>query len=525
MPQIVEAYGQRISFPDGMPPAEIEAAIRKSAMTLSPKESLKGEMYQRMENYSGRDAIGGALRGSGSIGATAIRPFESAEENEQRRAAIDAGLTNLIGSDPNSMAYKTNKLGAEIAGTMGIGGTAANLLRMIPGAAKALPTLIPAIESAGMSAPGATGLYQGANRVAGGAVTGALTAGAINPADARMGAMIGGATPAAVQMAGTVGSGIRSAFSGAPINPVLRDTARESIEAGYVIPPNMVNPSFKNQVVESIAGKQATQQVASIKNTQNNERLVRQALALPDDVPLTKGALEDLRKKYGKTYQEVASLNQQAAADLEALKQARSDATTWFNSYNRTADPSALSKAKEYREMADNLENWLEFHAAQAGKQDLIPALQKARKEIAKTYTVGRALNDAAGTVDARVLGRLYEKGSPLSDGLEKVGKFASAFPTVAKSPQQIGSPAAHNLKSIASMAMGGGAYMGMGPAGLAAAAVPFVMPPLARARMFSDSVQRSLTEQPALAGLFGNPEALLLTQGAYRSAPLLASQ
>jgi hypothetical protein len=37
MSQIVEYNGQRIEFPDGMPPAEIEATIRRNAMTLGAK--------------------------------------------------------------------------------------------------------------------------------------------------------------------------------------------------------------------------------------------------------------------------------------------------------------------------------------------------------------------------------------------------------------------------------------------------------------------------------------------------------
>jgi hypothetical protein len=144
--------------------------------------------------------------------------------------------------------------------------------------------------------------------------------------------------------------------------------------------------------------------------------------------------------------------------------------------------------------------------------------LQDARKQIAKTYTVGRALNDATGTVDARVLGRMSEKGMPLSDGLDVAGRFASAFPTIAKSPQQVGSPAAHNLKSIASMAFGGAGFLGGGPLGVTAAALPFVAPPMARSIMFSRAAQQGLLN-PAL---MQEPSLGLLT--ASRALPVVGS-
>lgn len=493
----------------------------RSAAPARDKFDLRGEGYDKVMNYSGKDAVAGAVRGAGSIGATLLRPFESAQDNQQRRTAMDGGLAEL-GANPNSDQFKANKLIAEVAGTSGAGGLIAKGLGAIPGVAKALPTLLPAIESGGMVANGAKGVYGLANRAAGGAISGGASVGLANPEDAPGGAMVGGFLPPALKAAGATAQAIRAPFVSTPMNPVMAQTAKESIDAGYVIPPNMVRPSFPNQVLESISGKQATQQIASTKNTATTEKLVRGALGIADDVPLTKSTLEGLRKTAGKAYSDVASISSQAAADLEALKLARNEAQGWFNSYNRSASPADLAKAKAFREEAQNLENMLEFHALQAGKDELIPALQKARKEIAKAYTVERALNDAAGTVDARVLGRIYEKGAPLSDGLDVAGKFASAFPTVAKSPQQVGSPAAHNLRAMASMLAGGAGYAGAGPAGLAMAALPMVSGPAARSIMFSNRAQRGLLDT-AGPSMLDDPAIGLLTQGAYRAGPLLS--
>ncbi|OYY34791.1 MAG: hypothetical protein B7X65_13590 [Polaromonas sp. 39-63-25] len=500
-------------------------------------------------SYSGRDAVGGAVRGAGSVGSTLLAPFDYGEEalgsamgmpanavpaNTQRRRDIDAGLTSAIGSNPESTPYKTTKLLAEIGGSSGAGGLVSNLIAKIPGAATAIPGLLDAISTGGMSASGYTGAGGLATRVAGGAVNGAVTAGIVNPQDAPEGMMIGGGFPVATKLAGEVGGAIGGIFGSKvpPVNPTKLQTAKESMDAGYVIPPNMIKPTFKNSVIESISGKQATQQFASTKNTEVTEKLTRQALGIADDIPLTRGTMDDLRKTAGKAYADVSSLSPQAATDLEALKVARNESQGWFNAYNRSASPDDLVKAKAARQLSDQLETALENHAKTAGKDELIPALRAARKQIAKTYTVSRALNDASGTVDARVFGRLYEKGKPLSDGLDTAGRFASAFPKAAMTPQQVGSPGAHNLKAGLAAAMSaagsaGGVATGMGGVatgglGLALGAVPFVAPPMARSIMFSKGAQQGLLNQGGGPGLLSNTldEALPLM---YRTNPLLA--
>lgn len=499
----------------------------------APKATdLQSYGMSRVQSYDPTDSIAGAVRGAGSIGATLLAPLDwlarkAGVENsiigrDDRRSQMDAGLQTL-GADPQSTQFQANKLLGEVAGTAGAGSIVANGLRAIPGAARALPNLISAIESGGMTAGGAKGGYGMATRVAGSAVNGGVTAGLVNPDDAKAGMLVGGATPPVIAAAGKTGAVIGEALRAKPINPTVQQTAKDAIEAGYVIPPNMVAPNLKSQVFESISGKQATQQIASTRNTEVTEKIVRDALGIPQGTPLSQSTLENLRKTAGKAYANVSALSEQAAADLEALKIARNESQSWFKAYNRSASPIDLAKAKQFRAEADALEHALENHAKLANRPELIPALRNARKEIAKTYTVGRALNDAAGTVDARILGRMYEKGVPLSDGLEVAGKFASAFPTVAKSPQQIGSPAAHNLKAFGSLLTGAGGYAAMGPAGAAAAAVPFLAGPAARSIMFSKPVQRSLVATPSAGGLLSDAldEALPLI---YRSNGLLAT-
>lgn len=539
MPFDPDVFGAPTQASQGFDPDVFSApsvkAPAKLAIAATPPASA-GYFADRAAEL--RDMVAGGVRGAGSIGATLLAPVDVAKDifagkgltldsNRQRRADMTEGLQSL-GADTNSTAFNAGKIGGEIAGTAGIGGAAANVLGRIPGLATQAPALINAIRTGGMTtgAPAtASRVADMGVRVAGGAVNGALTAGAVNPEDAGAGMMIGGAFPMATKAIGAAGDAAGGMFRSVPTaNPTKLQTAKESMEAGYVIPPNMLKPTLKNSVIESIGGKQATEQFASVSNADITEKLTRQALGLAHDTPLTQATMENLRKTAGKAYAEVSSISPQAASDLEALKVARNEASGWFKAYNRSARPDDLLKARDARALSDSLETALEGHAADAGRPELIPALRDARKEIAKTYTVGRALNDASGSVDARVFGKMHEKGLPLSDGLDVAGKFAAAFPRAAMSPQQVGSVGAHNLKAGMSAVSGGLGFLGAGPLGVAAAALPFVAPPIARSIMFSKSGQQSLLSQGGGRGLLSNSldEALPLM---YRMNGLLGNR
>lgn len=545
MPQYVEVNGQNIEFPDGMAAPEIEAAIKKNYLSIPAAKpaaptldnfSLKGEGWDKVQNYSGKDAVAGATRGAASIGSTLLAPVDAGLRAvglgnvpylgaSNRRGDLDPALANM-GANPDSTQFKTNKLITEVAGTSGVGAGLGGLLSKVPGAVKALPTLLPAIQSGGMTAGGATGGQGLIARGVGGSINGGVTAGLVDPADAKGGAMLGAAIPTVIKGMGSAGNLMPTPSKAMTPNPTTLATAREGIDAGYILPPATLKPTFGNRVLEAWSGKDATKQLVSMRNSDVTEKLVRKALDIPADIPLTQGTMENLRKTAGKAYAEVSSLSPQAAADLEALKLARNNAQAQFKFYNQSGNPEVLAQAKKFSAEAEALESALEGHAAAADKQSLIPALREARKQIAKTYTVGRALNDAAGTINASVLARMSEKGKPLSDGLETAGRFASAFPTAVRSPQQIGSPGVSKLSAGASAILGGGGAALLGPFGAAAAAAPFIVPPVARARLLSKSMQKGLVAPKGgggMGGLLSDAEAEMLPL-IYRSNGLLAN-
>lgn len=246
MPQHIEVNGQVIEFPDGMAASDIESAIKKNMLSIPAKSSVTDDIKQGIGNLAA-----GAIRGAGSIGSSILYPIDKITDmvkgdrnmglsslvtgvkplsrNEERRQQIDEGLRSM-GAEPESMLYKGGKLAGEIAGTAGAGGalvggfksiptiaqyapSVANVLQKVGGlestalSTKA-PALLDAIRTGGFSVNGITGTAGLATRASGGAISGGLSSGLVNPNDAATGALIGGALPTALMGLGKLGGSI-----------------------------------------------------------------------------------------------------------------------------------------------------------------------------------------------------------------------------------------------------------------------------------------------------------------------------
>lgn len=509
-----------------------------------PQPSMLGGLQQGAGNL-----LAGAVRGAGSIGATLLAPYDMAVDafagkgvslngNRQRRSDMDAALQSL-GAEPDSWMYKGGKLGGEIAGTLGVGGGLANAAARIPGMAAAAPNLLNAIRTSGMTAGTTPGAANMATRIGGGALTGGLSAGAVNPEDAGIGAVAGGAFPVVAKVAGEAGGLLGRAMGPADINPVKLQTARDSMNAGYVIPPSMVQPSFGNRLMETLSGKYETAQLAATKNQAVTEGLVRQGLGLPADAPLTFDAmrlyrsaqhsagyeplrnvgsipagaqfgqaLDDITRQYtGKgtipavQKTEISALVNAHRSNgfdtgdaVDAIRILRENASDAF-----TKGDGALGKAN--KAIANAYEGAIDNALQTTGQADLLSAYREARQNIAKSATVEKAIREGSGTLDARILARELQKGKPLTGDIQTAAQFANVFDKAAQPPHLIGSPGVNNLKAgLATLSAGAGGAA-LGPAGIALGAVNYLVPPIARARMFSDSAQRGLLSQQGQGG------------------------
>jgi hypothetical protein len=364
----------------------------------------------------------GAVRGAGSIGATILAPYDMAkdalagkglslESNRERRAGMDGGLGEL-GAETDSFGYGAGKLAGEIAGTAGAGGVVANALSKIPGVAAAVPSLVSAVRTGGMTtgAPAATTIAGKAGdmavRALGGAVSGGAQAGLVDPDQAGTGALIGGALPPAMAVAGKVGKAIGSAgravkavaeplYKGgreAIAGRTLRDAAGSSVDdvvtrlagASEVVPGSMPTAA---QTAESggIAALERT--MAAAKPEEFAKRGMDQAAARTqalrgiagDDV--ARAAAVDARKSVtGDLYKQATAANYKMDQRLERLLQT-------------PAMQQAMQRAKA---LAENNQRPFSF---EVGNVDHLSGLGNRASNASRQIT-GQGLQDLKMAVD-----------------------------------------------------------------------------------------------------------------------------
>jgi hypothetical protein len=203
--------GTILEFPAGTPDDVIQRAVRQQigAQPSAPRYQGRAERNVPLA----LNLAGGLVRGAGSIGATLMRPFESAEENAMRRQQMTQGLASL-GVDPNSLAFGAGKIGGEIAGTLPIGGL---LGRGLMAAAPAAAPLATALSTGGFRAGAATRAGDIAARAAGGATVGGVSSLATGDdvgTSAAVGATVGLAAPAAMKQLAKGAGWLFDALSG-----------------------------------------------------------------------------------------------------------------------------------------------------------------------------------------------------------------------------------------------------------------------------------------------------------------------
>lgn len=265
-----------------------------------------------------------------------------------------------------------------------------------------------------------------------------------------------------------------------PPGQALRDAAlARAQKEGYVVPPSSNNPTFANRMMEGIAGKAKLTQEAMMRNQPTTEGLAARALGQNPEVPITQGALAEIRATTvqagygpvraagemaadsrfvddlagltkvgeGATRMGVKSANP-AAEVIAALKENKTfDASDGVDTiqYLRSLVDDAYgagqkSVGKAYKSAAKALEDLIERNLAGRGKdgQGLLSGFRDARRLIAQTYTAGKALTDTEGTVNALSYANAVKKGLPLVGDQKTIGEFAARFGKFAGVPKEI---------------------------------------------------------------------------------------
>lgn len=519
--QLADGRVARFEVPEGTTPEQaqtlaqeiIQAGIAQSrdAMTHPMQETKPKDMYASQagnqsfgENYLA--GIGGAMYGLGK-GA-----FMSPEEAKDWKASMSG-------------------LGTTAGGTLGqITGFAVPSAIAAPIIGSSVPVAAGLGLAEGLALPAETMRERGVN-----AITGSFGAGM---GQAGGNALARRVTDRAAQRA--------SEMAAKKSQNAVRDaTLGMAKQEGYVVPPSYQGSGLFPRFMEGISGKYKTNQLAGIKNQEVTNRLARSALGIPEDAPLTDSALDAYRFSVSQPYRDVANLPKRQSVTatsnitdwdapvqavkgfdpanaLESLKEARDNAKMYWKGANM-GNPEALALARQTDDLADALEKQIEAYAVSNGNDDLVKRLVDARRQIAKSYTVEKALNEGTGNVDATKLAKMIEKGDPLTGDLEKAGKFGMAFHDVARPPKSGDAnplTALDFMTGVLSSGAGGAAWGG--PGAMALSMAPTAARIGSRYSLLSPGVQRVLgpnysigLANKVLPGLLDNPVAKAVAPGA----------
>lgn len=436
--------------------------------------------------------VGQRLRGAvgDSLGDTLGLPTQ-ADVDEKRR--LDAPVMATAGGKVGDFVGNTIPTAAAgyLTGGLGlIGSTAAGGIQ-------------------GAAAPTATGESVGGNAIAG------MAGGAAGYGIGRgIGALAdrSAAKAAAAQAANT-----------------SRDTAAGiAKDAGYVLPPSQTNPGMINSALEGFSGKTATAQKASLKNQIVTNRLAAQELGLDPTQPITKDALNQIRSTAGQAYNDLSNIgtiptdktflskiadigksNQtlaksfpgmentgidkltqslnQSSFDSDAAVEAMKHLRFSGNANKASLDPANKALGDVQSKAAAAIEDLLDRHLGNTGQTGLLSNFKAARQQIAKTYSVEKALNDATGDVNAGQLAAQLKNGKPLSGNLQTIAQVGGAFPKATKAITD-SMPGISPLDYLAA-----GIHAGKSALGSVASVATLGVRPLVRAGILSAPYQNTL--------------------------------
>jgi len=249
------------------------------------------------------------------------------------------------------------------------------------------------------------------------------------------------------------------------------ETLKLGRDAGYVALPTDVGGRKAGRFLEGVSGKFKTEELASARNQQVTNNLTKKYLDLPEDTPLTAETLENARTSVYPAYEAIKetgtislgnknpfsnivtgvnkvtggknalmqempdTYTMDAATAIQKLKELRSDGSAYLRSGTNIMkpNPKEVARGNRYLAEADKLEKAIESHVIKLKQPELITQFRDARKYIAKTFTVEKALNPQTGTVDARKIAKQLDQGVPITNELALVGKYAKAFPKTTK--------------------------------------------------------------------------------------------
>lgn len=385
-----------------------------------------------------REAGEGVLRGAAGIGNVLLAPARMAA-NAIGADSISGYLNRSLEAqkamdeqNKDSNFYGGAKLATEIGMTYPVGATLAAPLRAVSSVAPRLAPLAESVASAGMRAGGAQGVPGMLTRVAGGAITGGASAGLVNPDQADVGALVGGALPVATKAAGAVGSLIGSAMRPPAANSALASKAINE----YQIPLSVADVSGSALVRGArsalddvpVIGNRGQAQRAAVQSAFNRE--VGKTFGESAD-SLTPDVLDAARKRMGAEFDRIWGKNAlQFDADLfRQIQTLQANATKlpqgeqarlsgWLDDFVSKMLPDQSGNLYMPGEVANRFQSTLRREAEKASgflKDDLT----SLRQGVISAFNRSISPSDAAALTKNRVQYKAYKTVEGLLQGAE----------------------------------------------------------------------------------------------------------
>ena len=320
---------------------------------------------------------------------------------------------------------------------------------------------------------------------------------------------------------------------------------KEGRQAGFVVNPTDVNPTWYNNILASIGGKAAMNQAQQARNALPATALAKETLNLPKTTQLNQEAFDSVIAKNMKPYTDLASLPEptplakgysgpktvyNAKNDLKDLKALRDEVRQLSKTQEINYSSQNAEQLKSAFNKIDDINSRFKARAEAAGKPEYIPQFDEARTNLAKLATIEDAVNKVTGRIDARAFGKLIDKNAPLTGPIAVAGRFEQAFPMSIREPEKVPSEFVNQLtRGILPFAVGGAAYGGTQDpeTALLSGAATMAAPGLARKILLSKGYQKAFANIPIAkpSTTLSIINAILQNEATKRSIPAISRE
>lgn len=301
---------------------------------LLPKGSQERALYDGFDR-----GVKDVIDTGAELAAKGFDGIAGTSEGQRVTEMNDAGRQQFNDLYGDKNLASVGRLAGNVAATAPAGVVLGNVVKgvgALTNTGRIVAPVVDALTTSGISSAGATGVKGVLARGAGGAVTGGVSAGLINPDDAETGALVGAVAPAAVVGAGKAIKGVAKQVLGATtgVGPDAVSTAYNSGKRGnQAFLDNMRGKANMEDVVSD-----ARQGLEKIRQTRNAEYRKGMTGVKSDNAILSFKPIEDALKEVQKMgTRDGVPIYEDAA---EAVHKLSNKITQW-----RKGDPSRFHTA------------------------------------------------------------------------------------------------------------------------------------------------------------------------------------